>query len=83
MVADEVVAVAHDAGGADGDRPWPTQLVRGAEDDALLKSSPPVLEYAGSAASGGTARRARRGRPVAAGRSRQRRQSGRSWNSIT
>ena len=37
VMADEVVRVAHDAGGADGDRLLPDAAVRRAEDDALLE----------------------------------------------
>ena len=36
-MADEVVGVAHDAGGADGDRLLPDAAVRRPEDDALLE----------------------------------------------
>ena len=36
-MADEVVGVAHDAGGADGDRLLADAAVRRAEDDALLE----------------------------------------------
>ncbi len=85
VVADEVVGLAHHAGGADGDRLLPDAAVRRPEDHALLEQRRPrAPRRRGSGASGGTGRSAAAGRPDGP-RRRSRRQAatwgGRSWNS--